>query len=180
MRRTMKLKAEQQALYEALSAMQARCFVHICDGDDALWVSDLPRRYQSPLQDVESTLAQKGFTCRLDEKSRLWHIDFSMKRWHETLFEYPSELPPFPVQERYHAAYALCRLWMLHPAPWTEGQLPVIRHVIKLTEQGEAKLLKEIPALHEQAACDLRQGTPMVYAAGCILSGWLMERREEK
>ena len=179
MHRAMKLKAEQKRLYDALPA-EARCFVRVCATDDALWVCDLPRRYSNSLEEVEAALLKMGFSCRLDAKSKLWHIDLAPHRWMKALDEYPSELPPFPVEERYHAAYALCRLWMLHPAPWMDEHLPTIRRVIKLAEQEEKMLLRSVCFLHEQAACDLRKNKPPAHAAGRILARWLMERREEE
>lgn len=176
MHRIMNLKTEQQALYEKMPR-DARCFVRVCDSDDALWVSDLPRRYSGLLAEVEGVLAESGFACRLDEKSGLWYLDFTPEYWQEIIGGFPRRLPSFPKEERYHPAYALCRLWLSHPTPWSGGQLPVIRRVFKLTNQTEEALLRAVPSLHEQAACDLRKGLPCAHAAGRMLARWLMERR---
>jgi len=173
----MKLKAEQQRLYDMLPK-DVRCFVRVCDGDEALWVSDLPRRYAGDLAPVENAWQEKGFSCSLDTAAMLWYVDLTPQRWNEVLMEYPAQLPPFPSQDRYHAAYALCRLWLAHPAIQLGGSLGMVRRVIKLVEKQENAVLRAVSALHEEAACQLRRKEPCAHAAGCILARWLMERSE--
>ena len=171
----MSLKLEQKRLYESLPK-DTRCFVRVCDTDDALWVSDLPRRIPNA-EALAQKLNGQGFICRLDEKKQLWHVDWTEERWQQMLMDYPTGIPDFPVEERYHPAYALCRLWLLHPAERTAGNLPMIRRMLKLTAEPEARLLVCVPALHAQAARSLREGIPSAYDAGRILAGWLNERR---
>jgi len=170
----MNLKAEQQQLY-ALLSKENRCFVRICESDDALWISDLPRKMHD-LAGLESLLFQNGFVCRLDQEARLWHVDWSESRWNKMLSGFPKTLPAFPESERYHAAYALCRLWLAHPAQLMSHTMPTVRRVLKLMEQPEEKLLKSIASLHEEAALQLRTGRPTAHAAGWILAKWLNER----
>ena len=172
----MNLMAEQKRLYESMPK-DARCFVRICDTDQALWVSDLPRRMPDAAQ-LSEKLAAQGFVCHLDENTRLWYIDWTAQRWEEMLSACPGSLPEFPLEECYHAAYALCRLWMLHPSE--HKNLPVIRRVVKLVCEPESKVLSAIAPLHAQAAADLRSGRPFAFDAGRVLAGWLNERRKEK
>lgn len=172
------LKTEQKRLYESLPN-DVHCFVRVCDTDRALWVSDLPRRMADAAQ-LSEELRAKGFVCCVDEPVRLWYIDWTEERWEEMLSDFPNSLPEFPKEERYHAAYALCRLWMLHPAARSAAALPLIRRVLKLVCEPENKVLSAIGALHAQAAADLRSGGPSAFDAGRILAGWLDERRGEK
>ena len=174
----MKLKSEQKRLYESLP-QDARCFVRVCDTDDALWISDLPRRMAN-VQQWENMLCNQGFACRLDTQTRLWYVDWTEERWEQMLVSYPDTLPEFPAEEKYHAAYALCRLWLLHPSARTPENLPMVRRMLKLTAEPEGKLLAAIAPLHAQAARCLRDGIPMAYDAGRILAGWLNERRIEE
>ena len=71
----MNLKSEQRRLY-ALLPQNARCFVRVCDDDSALWVSDLPRKRED-CAEMLAKLQTEGFAVRLDEKARLWYIDWT-------------------------------------------------------------------------------------------------------
>jgi len=173
----MNLKAEQQRLYELLSK-EKRCFVRICDTDDAMWVSDLPRKTDD-LSDAQSALWQNGFVCRFDKDTRLLYADWSENRWAEMLSNFPHTPPRFPQSDRYHAAYALCRLWLSHPSAFTPDTLPAVRRLIKLMQQPEEKILKSLLPLHEEAAVQLRMGLPAAHAAGWILAKWLNERSQK-
>lgn len=172
----MNLKAEQARLYELLSK-ENRCFVRVCDSNDALWVSDLPRKTDD-LSGLESLLEQNGFTCRIDHDARLLYADWTQNRWKAMLSSFPPTLPAFMQNDRYHAAYALCRLWLSHPSDLSSDTLPAVRRMLKLTQQPEEKMLKSISSLHEEAAVQLRTGKPTAYAAGCILAKWLNERSQ--
>lgn len=174
----MDLKAEQRRLYDLLPS-QARCFVRICDDDSALWVSDLPRRYAA-CENLIVALADAGFAVTYDEVAGLWYIDWTQEQWQKTLGDLPCKLPPFPEMEAYHEAYALCRLWLLHPAPLSDRVLPTVRRVVKWTAQPPQKLLSAVRALHEQAAAQLRIGHPVAYDAGRILAAWLDESTRGK
>jgi len=168
-------KTEQQRLHSIL-AEDARCFVRICRTDDALWISDLPR-HAAITEALTDHMAQQGFGCRLDEKSRMWHIDCTQQRWRKLLAPLPAEAV-FPACERYHSAYALCRLWLSHPAELDEQSMPLLRRVAKLSAEPEERMLDAIPVLHETAAMHLRMGIPSAYGAGLLLADWLNERKE--
>ena len=170
----MKLKAEQQRLYELL-AKGARCFVRICETDQALWISDLPRKTDH-LDSIRQGIEENGFVCELDQETRLWYLDWTPERWKEVLERFSASLPSLPKDDRYHAAYALCRLWLSHPSDICPETLPAVRRMLKLTLQPESKLLRGIASLHEEAAVSLRNAQPIAHAAGCILAGWLNER----
>jgi len=116
----------------------------------------------------------------MDSSSRLWYVDWTQEHWEKMLAEYPHHMPDFPKQEKYHAAYALCRLWLLHPAQRTEIVLPVIRRLLKLAQEPENILLAAVRPLHDQAAEQLRQGAGCAFDAGRILAAWIDERSSEK
>ena len=169
----MDLPSEQARIYELLGG-----FVRVDRSDEALWISDLPRRMEN-VQDLGKKLLEAGFACRLDGKTRLWYIDWTERRWEEMLAPYPHALPPLPAADRLHPVYALCRLWMLHPSDRTPENLPMVRRVLKLMNEPEEKLLASVAAMHAQAAANLRSGIPSAYDAGRLLAGWLRERRSE-
>ena len=171
------LKTEQQRLY-ALMPAQARCFVRVCDGNDALWVSDLPRRIPDCTR-VEEQLLAEGFAVRLDEASRLWYVDWTMERWQKWADDLPCGIPALPQKEAYHEIYALCRLYLLHPAGWEDEHLPTLRKVLKLTESQPGQMLRGVRALHEEAAARLREKKTIAHAAGRMLAAWLCEKGKE-
>lgn len=166
------LKREQDRLFQALP----KCFVRICRSDDALWVCDLPRRMQN-VQEEEEKLRRLGFVCTLEDG--LWKIDWTEERRNALMEAYPERLPDFPLDERYHPAYALCRLWLLHPGKQTDENLPLLRRVLKLACDKEETMLKAIPSLHETAAEHLRRAIPCAHDAGRVLCQWLNDRKEQ-
>lgn len=168
-------KAEQQRLRDALPE-DVRCFVRVCRTDDALWISDLPR-HAAITDALVDGMTQQGFCCRLDEKSRMWYVDCTLLRWQDLLGPLPTEAA-FPALERYHAAYALCRLWLSHPAELNEQSMPLLRRLAKLTAGPEDQLLDAVPVLHQTAAMHMRMGVPSAYGAGLMLADWLNERKE--
>lgn len=149
--------------------------MRLCRTDDAMWVSDLPRHMEG-LNAVENTLEQQGFLCRLNPSDCLWYIDWSRERWRQLLKPLPFKTE-LPAQQRYHAAYALCRLWLLHPAELHEQSMPLVRRLAKLCAGTECELLNAVSAMHETAAMHLRTGIPAAHGAGRMLAEWLNERR---
>ena len=173
----MLLKTEQQKLY-TLMPPDARCFVRVCDDDTALWVSDLPRRMPG-CGVLKETLFQAGFAVQTDEQAMLWYVDWTAERWQEILAKLPQECPPLPQQEAQHELYALCRLWLLHPAPLAPEHMPALRRAVKLRADFPGKGQRDVRALHQEAARQLREGKTVAYAAGRVLAAWLQESRKE-
>ena len=150
----MVLKSEQRRLY-ALLPQEARCFVRVCDDDSALWVSDLPRKYEA-IEDVADKLLNAGFEVQLDDNSRLWYIDWAWEAWIGVAGAQSCEMPQFPEHDAWHGTYALCRFLLSHPAEMEEGHLPFLRRVLKSMEQPQNKMQHSIRKLHEEAAVQLR------------------------
>lgn len=174
----MNLKAEQQSLYELLHE-DTRCFVRMCDDDRALWVSDLPRRIGNDFETSER-LQKAGFSVCYDAKNGLWYIDWTSETWQRFLAASPDFMPAFPSESEYHEIYALCRLWLLHPAPFDENQLPILRRIVKLTAQPKVKMVRAARSLYEEASVQLRLGESVCSTGGRVLAFWLCEQMTGK
>lgn len=166
----------QAELYATLRAF-GPCFLRICADEDALWVSDLPRR-RPDTRPAEAALDALGVECRLNADSLLWKLDWTQARYRALEAALPRTPPAFPQRPFLEDAYALCRLLLLHPAPLSRQPLAVIREVLKL----DASVLTERPEvlrrLHGQCAAALRLGEPLPSLAGGLLCDWInsMER----
>ena len=170
----MKLKTEQSRLY-ALFPKETRCFVRVCDDDLALWVSDFPRKTEN-CAGTAGMLREAGYEVLHDQTARLWYIDWTDAYWLQQLESLPEEIPPFPFDDEYHEAYALCRLYMNHSAGFDHGQLATLRRILKLQLETMPKSKRDIRALYEQAALQLRNGQKLPFAAGKLLAAWLNEQ----
>ncbi|MBQ7867430.1 MAG: hypothetical protein IJ354_04730 [Clostridia bacterium] len=167
------LKKEQAEVFKLLQKAGGNCFLRMDQSDDALWVTDFPRR-NTQHHAVLKLLELHGISCCAGEKNNLWHLDWSAQRWEEIAVELPQQIPTIPIREQYHVAYALCRLWMLHSE--NEQDLRPARRLLKLMTEQEEKLLRAITAIHENAAALLRNGEQGAYMAGRILAAWLIEK----
>lgn len=172
----MNLTNEQRRLY-GLMPEQARCFVRLCRTDDALWVSDLPRRMPQ-WEETAKRLEAEGFAWQMRPEDALLAIDLSREAWARAVQALPVAVPPLPSRDSLHPVYALCRLWLLHPCAWEDEPLPVLRRVAKLTAGPEKAVLRQVPGLHQMAAQSLREGAPCAYHAGRWLARWLLEKEE--
>lgn len=170
----MSMKREQKCLY-ALLTQESRCFVRMAQADDALWVSDLPKRHTA-WQSVIPALLEEGFCYWENAQTGLLNVDFSQDGWLAYLQMLPTRLPFIPPQDVYHPLYALLRLWMLHPSTPTDETRCTLRRVMKLTQGDEDVLLRTVPALLAETATRLRQGLPVAYDAGRVLAEWLSNR----
>lgn len=156
----MDLHSDQERIHQIVGG-----FLRIDRSDDTLWVSDFPRR-NADMYEAEERLREFGVRCVLDEKARLWHLDWTEKKWKEITAALPQSIPSFPVDERLHTAYAFCRFALLHPGKPTDESRRMLRTVMK----GSADFLK----LYEEASQALRKGQPVAYDAGRFLAAKLM------
>lgn len=157
----MALHSEQERIHAIIGG-----FLRLDRSDDALWVSDYPRR-NADVSGIEEKLKAFGVRCMLDEKARLWHLDWTMEKWEQIIASLPETIPPFPADEKPHAAYAFCRFALSHPGKRTDESMRMLRAVMK----GSASFAR----LHEQAAQALRNGHPIAYDAGRLLALQLMK-----
>lgn len=163
----------QRAVYEALRETSgASCFVRLCASDDALWVTDLPRRTES-VEAARKALDALGVTCTEDGAAGLWRLDWTREAWRGRLLALPAKPPPFPRDEALHPAYALCRLLLLHPTPLERQPMEQVRAVCKRASGAPEALLRLVSPLHGESARRLRAGEPVAYGAGQVLSDWL-------
>ena len=80
----------------------------------------------------------------------------------------PATLPAFPAQEEDFAAYALCRLLLLHPAPLSRQPMELNRALWLWTVRPGS-----LKALHETCAALLRQKKPLPTLGGQLLAAGL-------
>ncbi len=157
------LKTEQEQLYQLFCQRNARCFLRVDQSDEALWVTDLPRRSQE--KDAwRETLKQHGVRC-MEDPAGLWHLDWTEAEWERRMALLPTEMPKLPDEENEHDAYALCRFGLLHPAPADRESRFFLRKVLK----GKS----DLRTLHETAAEALRAGQPIAYDAARVLAATL-------
>ena len=168
------MAAEQAAVYAALRPY-GRCFVRLCDKGGALWVTNLPRT-GAGLRPAAAAL--QALDCRWREENGLWYIDWTASRWQRELEGLPQTAPPWPGRDELLPVYALCRLWLAHPAPLDSQPMDVLRAVRKLTWQSPSMLPQKAPVLHEAAAARLRSRLPMACGAGQMLAQWLVLQEE--
>lgn len=168
------LALAQRAVYEALrEASGVSCFVRLCASDDALWVTDLPRRTES-VEAARKALDALGVRCMEDGAGGLWRLDWPPDGWRERLGALPAQPPPFPRDEALHPAYALCRLLLSHPAPLERQPMEQVRAVFKRASGAPEALLGLVSPLHGESARRLRAGEPVAHDAGRVLSDWIV------
>lgn len=162
----MDLPSEQARIYELLGG-----FVRVDRSDEALWISDFPRR-ETYLAEMEKRLAALGVQCRLDEGLKMWRLDWTEEKWAEVLSSMPAEPPGYPGNEALHETYAFCRYALLHPAKSSCESLRLARAILKGTAS--------IRQMHEQCVQYQRSGLNAAYDAGRILAAMLMEKEKEQ
>lgn len=164
----------QGVAYKALRSF-GPCFLRACATSDALWVTDLGRRMPDAALAAEA-LEPLGIVVNPDEKTRLWKLDWTAARYQTLGDQLPRDLPPFPGDPALEEVYALCRLLLLHPAPFPEQPLEPVREILKLERAAAA--LPVIRRVHGDCAAALRRGEPLPFLAGGLLCRWLnqMER----
>lgn len=155
-----------------------RCFLRRSFTDDALWVSDLPRRTGDTdvLRDIERRLMRLDIQCRTYDGSGLWRLDLTMDGYAALVRGLPLAPPPLPIDDALHPAYALCRLLCLHPAPLHAQPLEPLRAALKRMDGAPQAMLQIIQPTHIRCAELLRLKQPLPSAMGGALALWLMDR----
>ncbi len=169
--------------YELLirDKLGAGCFLRRSRDDDALWVSDQPRRVRDAgtLEKLACELAEIGIVCRTDEATRLWRMDLSDEAYAELADKLPRTPPKFPDNDRLLDAYALCRLLLGKPSPIGIQPLCPLRAVLKRFDGNAAPMLALISSLHESCAELIRRKMPLPSAAGGVLALWIIGKERE-
>lgn len=162
----MDLQSEQARIYDVLGG-----FLRVDRSEDALWISDYPRRTADTAEAVK-LLAQMGVQCATDQKNGMWHLDWTREKWSEVLLALPCRLPPFPEDESVQDCYAFCRYALLRPSATTDESLRFVRMILKGTVQ--------IRFVHEQCVARERSGHHAAYDAGRLLAATLWEKERER
>jgi hypothetical protein len=165
---------------EELAALMDGCLLHRARSDDALYVSDAPRRLpEAKLGVLETSLSQHGFVCVRTERG-LWKIDLSAARYRRLYEAFGNPAPvPFPADERNLDVYALTRLLTAHPAPRKAQPMEPLRAVLKRYARP-AELRTLAARLLPDCAERLRKHQSLPYAAAGLLARWLREAGEEE
>ena len=118
------------------------CFLRCSDTPEGLLVCDLPRR-GGDLSGAEAALSRLGWRLPAWKNGRGCGCMDRAERglagqWPVQLD--PAALPAFPAREEDFAAYALCRLLLLHPAPLARLQRMELNRALWLwtVRPGEA------------------------------------------
>ena len=146
-----------------------RAFVKLCDTDDALLVSDAPKRMDGQaLAGALTRLAQAGYTAQTTPRGLL-AIDWTESRWQE-LFEQniTAGEPALPQNEALHACYALATLLLLHPAPPAQQPKLLLRNLLKAACR-KGGLAAAAPPMLAACAQRLRMHQALPTAAASLL-----------
>lgn len=160
------------ALYEALRPFSPNgCFLRFSDTPEGLLVCDLPRR-GGDLSGAEEALTRLGWRLLPGKRPGLWLIDRADAIWQDMADRLPLGLPTFPEREEDFAAYSLCRLLLLHPAPLAVQPMELNRALWLWTARPG-----ELQSLHETCAALLRQGKPLPTLGGQLLNVHLQNQK---
>lgn len=165
-----------EPLRRELSALLPGAFVRRAAGEEALFVTDAPRRLETPARQAAlEAMAAAGF-CIVCKDNGLWTVDLTDPRWHVLVLEPQWPLRcAFPAEVRLHGVYQLARLLATHPAPWPQQPRQPLRAVLKRLDAPQA-LMRVSPELTAQCAGLLRKGQPLPSAAAGPLWRWLNDQ----
>lgn len=156
------------ALYEALRPCGPNgCFLRFSDTPEGLLVCDLPRR-GGDLSGAEEALTRLGWRLLPGKKPGLWLLDRTEPAWQAMADALPAVLPAFPAREKDFAAYALCRLLLLHPVQLSRQPMELNRALWLWTVRPGS-----LKTLHETCAALLRQKKPLPTLGGQLLAAGL-------
>ena len=160
------------ALYEALRPFSPNgCFLRFSDMPEELLACDLPRR-GGDLAGAEEALARLGWRLLPEKRPGLWLIDRAEAVWQDMADSLTLDLPAFPEREEDFAAYSLCRLLLLHPAPLAVQPMELNRALWLWTVRSG-----EIKSFHETCAALLRQEKPLPTLGGQLLNVYLQNQK---
>ena len=165
-----------EPLRRELSALLPGAFVRRAAGEEALFVTDAPRRLETAARQATlEAMAAAGF-CIVCTDNRLWTVDLTNPRWRTLVLEpqWPMRCA-FPTEVRLHGVYQLARLLAAHPAPWPQQPWQPLRTVLKRLDTPQA-MIRISPELTAHCARLLRKGQPMPSAAAGPLWRWLNDQ----
>ena len=160
---------------ELRALLSEGCFLRRATTDDALFVTDLPRRQtDQALASVQTRMDDSGFRIVLSQNG-LWLIDLSERRWQALATAWQAQSKcAFPQQTELHAVYMLYRLLSAHPAPWPEQPREPLRALLKRYNQSN-ELLRLTLEMQQTFAERLRKHLPLPSSGAGLLCQWLHE-----
>ncbi len=165
-----------EPLRRELSALLPGAFVRRAAGEDALFVTDAPRRLETAARQAAlAAMAEAGF-CVSATDNGLWSVDLTEGRWRTLVLEPQWPMPcAFPAEVRLHGVYRLARLLAAHPVHWAQQPRAMVRAVRKRLDTPQA-LLQTAPEFTAQCAELLRMGRPLPTSAAGPLWQWLYDQ----
>ena len=165
-----------EPLRRELSALLPGAFVRRAAGEEALFVTDAPRRLETAARQATlEAMAAAGF-CIVCTDNGLWSVDLTDARWRALVLDpqWPMRCA-FPTEVRLLGVYQLARLLAAHPAPWPQQPLQPLRAVFKRLDTPQ-ELMRVAPELIAECAGLLRKGEPLPAAAAGPLWLWLNDQ----
>ena len=148
----------------ALEALEGPCMLRLCRQQDALFVTDAPRRAADPKL-AAARLTARGFTVREDRG--LFLIDPSPDMWGEVIAQAPRE----PLTEDGSASLflrSLCIRLLKAPLGDAKDEAPALRILLKAADlRDEKPVLSSFPPM---LAALLREKRPLPGGAGRYLT----------
>lgn len=142
-----------------------KAFVRVADGEDALFVSDAPRRLPPHAWDIARLrLENAGYTAQSTENGLL-AVDWDEARWRLWRDACADAEPAaFPGDKTLWPAYALAALLARHPAPWETQPRELLRAAVKATFTPSL-IPQTAKVMYGICAQRLRLGLPLPSAA---------------
>ena len=164
----------QQEVYTILTncAQEHHFFLKRNNDERALFISDYPRRAKA-IAKAENLLRSHGYVLT-QQNADLWHIDMTVTKYARCM-PVEQELR-FPICEKWHEAYALCRFLLLHAQEDREETLPLVRSMMKTMMVGEKEVLQHVSQWHERAVYLQRTKQPLSRFAFLLLTHYIQER----
>ena len=155
---------------ELFNCLQEFGFVRRSRTDDAVFISDAPRRNEAePLLSVAQRLTKMGYIITQTDH-RLWKINLDDKRF-QALFPHISDEKdrPFPVDfSASLTIYELACLLSAHPVAWEQQPKPMLCRIIKHADSA-TEMNQMAPILLGECAERLRRGEPLPSEAAGLL-----------
>ena len=165
---------------EIESELGSGVFVRLAAQDNALMISDAPRRLSAgQLTVAQDALAGLGYASWINERGLL-ALDWDERQWHVkvTAFQHIPAVA-VPTNGRLENVHALARLLAAHPSPLTLQPKPMLRALLKRYHLLDA-MLQFAPGALSVCAQQLRAHQPLSAAGAGILYAWLRDLQEVK
>lgn len=156
-----------------------RVFVRISASEDALFVSDAPRRMTpNALETVSVALNGLGYSVWVLQNNMM-AIDWDETRWVRWAESIAGEsVDTFPTEPSLWPVYRLYRLLDAHPAPFAKQPRAPMRELLKRDDRPQEWAMRT-HNIRRACAAMLRKHQPLPVAAKGLLAEWLSRAKGE-